>query len=101
MSACSLTMRINADSAGAVDLMRQLLAELGNAPLEISQAFVHGFQALAQPFRIDDYQGLATGADEVCIVLQPSRSFLDLVAAFRAGDLDGMRIQAKASDEQA
>lgn len=80
----------------AMDELRALIAgrtlELkGECLGELRELFVDGSLDAAKLVRVDSYPS-ARGAGYVTVSFQPSDLFLQLLAAFRAGQLDGMLI---------
>lgn len=82
------TITIGCDPAPLQAVIDELLADLAQRPLEVVDAVLGRFQALAQPTRIESRGFPAAGAGECLVVLHASDALFGLLAAVRAGDFD-------------
>lgn len=88
-------LALSVDTRAAQCLISELARELLDAGSEVRDAFLRGFETIPEPFRFDSDGAGATRADQLRVVLQPSKRLLELVAALRAGQLDigGVEVQ--------
>lgn len=82
MAALSHTITLRFDGSAAT----RLLAELGDAPLEVREAFLSAFESGEQLFllKCDDLLTRRTG--EMVVRLEPTNCLLSLFPATGAGD---------------
>lgn len=83
----ALTIRLSADASA----LSAALAELSEFPERLHEVVELPFDrelGLTEFARVDRDVRIAGGADECRVLLQPSERLLDLLAAFRARDVD-------------
>lgn len=86
MASCSV--QISGDTQALQALLDSLLEEFSKLALEVRNGFLCRFEAIPEPFCLDGDGGSALRTGECRVVLQPSDALLELVRAFRAGELD-------------
>lgn len=90
MSAATLHLKCNASQLLA-DLA--LLAKAAQRSLQVRQRLVDLCNFAPELVRVDADHGAATGAGELWIRLELANAFLELAAAVRAGQFDGLVVE--------
>lgn len=83
------TIRFDVDSLPLQMALNELL-ELAKRRPEVVQSFLGGGEAAGELVCLDRDRGLAAGAGDCRIVLEPSNCFAEFLLANRAGQRDGM-----------
>lgn len=90
MARMTMTLRADGDAVLA-DLA--LLERAADLSLQVRQRLVDLFRGDLQLLRVDNERGAAAPAGELRICFQLCDPLLELVAAIRAGDFDGVVVQ--------
>jgi hypothetical protein len=81
---------VRAEAAELIGMLNELSAALEAAPLHVRKLAFDLFDHASELVCVQD--GVTEGAG-ITVLLEPSQLLRDLVAALRAGDLDGLVIQ--------
>lgn len=88
-----ITLTIRTDVSAISPFFDALLADLSKAPFEVRKLFVDRLSGLPELICLNTDARPTAAAGEVWVCLKPSNALLELVAAFRAGDLDGLVVK--------
>ena len=75
-------------SAEVKSLQQSLFEDLANVSLEVRELFIHRFNSLVEVACIDADIAPAISANKYGVTLKFSDSFIELLRAFRAGELN-------------
>lgn len=91
----ALKIRLLVDTSSldaAMDELKTYLDSPSNAFLKIIEGFLGGINSLSEIVSFNTDNSPTSSAGDVRVLLEPSDSFGELLAALRASELHGMRI---------